>query len=53
VHFLNSEAIISICEGMKEKWDFVFLSCNHSHEVGEAFVAAGVPHVICITSKVK
>ena len=52
LHFVNPESIISLCKGSKEKWDFVFLSCSHSHEIGQALATAGVPHVICIGSQV-
>ena len=28
--------------------DFVFVSACHSRRTGEAFVEAGVPHVVCV-----
>jgi hypothetical protein len=30
------------------KLDFVFISACHSRATGEAFVEAGVPHVVCV-----
>jgi hypothetical protein len=31
------------------KLDFVFVSACHSRKIGEAFIEAGVPHVVCVT----
>jgi hypothetical protein len=28
--------------------EFVFVSACHSKEIGDAFVKAGVPHVVCV-----
>jgi hypothetical protein len=30
------------------KLDFVFVSACHSRKTGEAFLEAGVPHVVCV-----
>lgn len=30
------------------KLDFVFVSACHSRRTGEAFIDAGVPHVVCV-----
>ena len=30
------------------KLDFVFVSACHSRKIGEAFVEAGVTHVVCV-----
>ena len=39
--------------GSGSSLEFVFVAACHSQRCGEAFVAAGVPHVVCISEKAR
>lgn len=48
LHILHTEQLKELSQAGEMKLDFVFVSACHSEIAGEAFVAAGVPHVVCV-----
>lgn len=49
LQFVTMDALRSLCQAGGNQLEFVFVSACHSRRAGEAFVGAGVPHVVCVT----
>ena len=45
---MRAEALKDLLGAGGLKLDFVFVSACHSKKTGEAFVQAGVKHVVCV-----
>lgn len=48
LQFVKVETLKDLCVAGGSKLEFVFVSACHSKLAGEAFAAAGVPHVVCV-----
>ena len=46
--FVSGENISHILKKLKRPLQFVFVASCHSRMIGEVFLKAGVPHVICV-----
>jgi hypothetical protein len=49
LQFVTMDALRALCQAGGNQLEFVFVSACHSRRAGEAFVGAGVPHVVCVT----
>ncbi len=49
LQLVTVETLRNLCGAGVSKLDFVFVSACHSKNTGEAFAAAGVPHVVCVS----
>ena len=48
LQLVNVDMLSSLLGAGGLRLDFVFVSACHSRKTGEAFIAAGVPHVVCV-----
>jgi hypothetical protein len=48
LQLVNVDALRNLLRAGGLKLDFVFVSACHSRKTGEAFLEAGVPHVVCV-----
>jgi hypothetical protein len=48
LQLVSVETLRNLLQAGGLQLDFVFVSACHSRQTGEAFVEAGVPHVICV-----
>jgi hypothetical protein len=46
--FVGGESIEHILKKLKRPLQFVFVASCHSRMLGEVFLKAGVPHVVCV-----
>ena len=48
LQFVTVDKLRDLCVAGGSQLEFVFVSACHSKRAGEAFAAAGVPHVVCV-----
>lgn len=48
LQFVTVDMLRGLCQAGGLKLEFVFVSACYSFKAGEAFVEAGVPHVVCV-----
>jgi hypothetical protein len=48
LQFVTVDQLRALCQAGGHKLDFVFVSACYSRRAAEAFVEAGVPHVVCV-----
>jgi hypothetical protein len=49
LQFITIEQLSELCKAGDLKLEFVFVSACYSRQAAEAFVQAGVPHVVCVS----
>lgn len=49
LQFVPTKALRDLCQAGGLKLEFVFVSACLSERAGEAFIEAGVPHVVCVS----
>lgn len=47
-HFIDALTLSRFVRAGKHSLELVFLGCCHSRRIGEAFIQAGVKHVVCV-----
>ena len=50
-HLVHYDLIRKVCEDEDQRIEFVFASACHSEHVGEAFIEAGIQHVVAVNTK--
>ena len=48
---MHYDLIRRVCEDEDQRIEFVFASACHSEHVGQAFIEAGIPHVVAVKKK--
>jgi hypothetical protein len=50
-HLVHHDLIREVCDDEDQRIEFVFASACHSEAVGQAFIEAGIQHVVAVNTK--